>query len=398
MKDYQTAKLGRRNFLKGAVLATGLTIVEPRSVRGTTANASLELGIIGCGGRGNYVAKIFNKETTSRVVALADPFEGPLEVTRQKYDVDEKRIYKGLDGYQQLITSNVDAVIITSPPYFHPEQVSDAIDAGKHVWCAKPVAVDVPGCKSIMSSGRRAAGKRSLFVDFQTRSSMAFLEAVKRIRRGDIGMIVSGQIYYQTSRLRPKCDPGDTSPRGRLCNWVFDKVLSGDIIVEQNVHVLDVSDWYLNQRPIKSFGTGGRKARTDVGDCWDHFVNVFWYPDSTRIGFSSGQYLKGYRDLCMRIYGTEGTVDSHYGGSLKITGDHPWQGVERDNTGYAPVVRNAKQFEESIRSGELLNNAEQSAESSITTILGRTAAYEERVVTREEILAANVKLEANLKF
>jgi predicted dehydrogenase len=304
----------------------------------------------------------------------------------------------GLDGYLRLLESKLDGVIITSPPYFHPEQTAAAIAAGKHVWCAKPIAVDVPGAKSFIESGTRAADKLSLFVDFQTRNSEAFLEVEKRIRRGDIGKIVSAQIYYQAGRLGTHADPTDKSPQARLRNWVFDKVLSGDIIVEQNVHVLDVSDWYLGQRPEKAFGTGGRKARVDVGDCWDHFIAIFWYPDGTRIDFSSGQYLKGYGDLCMRFYGTRGTADTHYGRQLRITGEVPWDGVEQDNTYREPVLRNAKMFAEAIRGGKPINNAEESAESTITTILGREASYGERIVTRAEILKANVKLEANLKI
>lgn len=390
--------MGRRPFLAAAGAAASFSIVAPRHVRGSEANSTIEVGVIGCGGRGNYVGGIFTESTGCRLVAAHEPFEDRLQKYRARFGMEADRVHGGLDGYKEVLASSVDAVVITSPPYFHPEQVAAAVEAGKHVWCAKPVAVDVPGAKSIIESGRRAMGKQSLFVDFQTRGSEPFLEVVRRIRAGDIGKIVSGQIYYQVGRLGPRCDPADRSPRGRLCNWVFDKVLSGDIIVEQNVHVLDVSDWYLDQRPVKAFGTGGRKGRVDVGDCWDHFICIYWYPDGTRIDFSSGQYLKGYGDLCMRVYGTRGTVDSHYGGSVRITGDRPWSGVDKDRTGYFPVVRNARAFEAAVRSGHHLNNATQSAESTITTILGRTAAYEERVVTREEILAADVRLEADLRL
>ena len=392
------SRVRRRTFLKGVAAGAGCLILKPENALGTAANSQLEVGIIGCGGRGNHVGEDLVKHTGSKIVALADAFPYPLEEFQGKFGVDAKRAYSGLDAYKALVASPLDAVVITSPPYFHPEQVAAAIGAGKHVWCAKPVAVDVPGTKSIIDSGKRAQGKVNLFVDFQTRNSEAFLEVEKRIRRGDIGKIVSAQIYYQAGRLGVHADPKDPSPQARLKNWVFDKVLSGDIIVEQNVHVLDVSDWYIDARPVKAFGTGGRTARVDVGDCWDHFICVFWYPDGTRIDFSSGQYLKGYADLCMRFYGTRGTADTHYGREVKILGDVPWEGVEQDTTYREPVIRNAKMFEESIRSGKLLNNAEQSVESTITTILGRTAAYEERIVTRDEILKANVKMEANLKI
>lgn len=399
MKQTTGRSVKRRAFLKNVALATGLVLVKPESVRGTTANSALKLGVIGCGGRGNFVMRFFQEHTNSRLLSLADPFSEKMEGMGKGYGVEPRRQHGGLDGYEDVVTSDLDVVIITSPPYFHPEQVRAAVDAGKHVWCAKPVAVDVPGAKSIIESGELAKERNlSLFVDFQTRNSPAFLEAVSRVHRGDIGKLVTGQIYYQTGRLRARGDPKDTSPRGRLRNWVFDKVLSGDIIVEQNVHVLDVSDWYVDARPVRAFGTGGRKGRVDVGDCWDHFLCIYWYPDGTRMDFCSGQYVKGYNDLCMRVYGTKGTVDSHYGGVVRITGDNPWQGVERDNTFREPVQRNAKMFEESVRGKKPLINTEASAESTLTTILGRTAAYGEREVTREEILKANVKLEANLNL
>ena len=150
------------------------------------------------------------------------------------------------------------------PPCFPPSRRRGG-DAGKHVWLAKPVSVDVAGAKSIIASGERARGRAkgavSLFVDFQTRNSAAFREAAERVHRGDIGAIVSGQVYYQASRLQPHADPKDvTNPATRLKNWVFDKALSGDIIVEQNVHVLDVANWYIGSHPLKAFGTGGRRA------------------------------------------------------------------------------------------------------------------------------------------
>jgi predicted dehydrogenase len=184
----------------------------------------------------------------------------------------------------------------------------------------------------------------------------------------------------------------------RLRNWVFDKALSGDIIVEQNVHVLDACNWYLNARPLKATGTGGRRARTDVGDCWDHFLVSYWYPDAVKVDFSSAQFLKGFNDLCIRIYGTAGTLDSHYNGSVNIRGDHPWSGTEKDDTFRAGAVTNVKNFVDSIRTGKYLNNVEQSVESTLTGILGRMAAYGERAVAWDEMMRSGEKLQADLKL
>lgn len=394
-----TSKNGqsRRRFLARSVAtAAGVTIVKPEAVRGTTANSALRLGIIGCGGRGRFVAGKFREATNSRVVALTDPFPEKAKQLRTTHAEPEAKVFGGLDGYEQVVASDVDAVIITSPPYCHPEQAAAAVDAGKHVWMAKPVAVDTFGARSVIETGRRAKGKVSCFVDFQTRNSPPFQEAAKRVRGGDIGAIVSGQVYYQARRLNPQADPKDPSPEARLKNWVFDKALSGDIIVEQNVHVLDVANWYIGEHPLKAAGTGGRKARTDVGDCWDHFLVHYWYSDDIRIDFSSGQYLKGFSDLCIRAYGTRGTVDSHYGGEVTIRGDVSWTG-ERENTYQTPVLRNARDFELGIRSGSPLGNAEEAATSTLTGILGRIAAYGERTVTWEEMIRENERLELGLK-
>ncbi len=184
----------------------------------------------------------------------------------------------------------------------------------------------------------------------------------------------------------------------RLRNWVFDKILSGDIIVEQNIHVLDVSNWYLQSHPIKACGTGGRKARTDVGDCWDYFIVIFWYANDVKIDFSSSQFLEGFHDMCMRVYGTHGTVDSHYGGRVTIAGLSPWQGGDTPDIYTQGTVANVKDFVKSIETGEYLNNAEESVRSNLTSILGRMAAYTEKPVTWDEMMAANEKLETEIKL
>jgi predicted dehydrogenase len=183
----------------------------------------------------------------------------------------------------------------------------------------------------------------------------------------------------------------------RLRNWVFDISLSGDIIVEQNIHVIDVANWYTQAQPYKAQGTGGRKARTDVGDCWDHFVVTFWYPDGVLADFSSGQYLKGYDDLCIRFFGSEGTVDSHYGGPVEITGDHPWEGGSTEGIYNDGTVNNIKDFHASVAAGKpLYDTVEESIHSNLTAILGRMAAYSGEPVTWDEMYRSTAVLKPNL--
>lgn len=386
----------RRRFL--ASLGTGLLIVKPETAFGSEANSAVEIGIVGCGGRGTWIGGLFQEFTNTRLVALADALPDKLEEAAQTLKAPPStRRYTGLNGYQELAASKLDVVVIESPPYCHPQHAAVSIHAGKHVYMAKPVAVDVAGCKSIVASGEKAKGKVNFFVDFQFRAREVFRELAGRVHRGDIGAPVVGHVYYHTGRLPRKDLPGDSAAVARLRNWVFDKALSGDIIVEQNVHALDAGNWLLNAHPLRAYGTGGRKARVDVGDCWDHFVVTYWYPGNVKVDFSSTQCIKGYNDICARIYGSEGTAEAHYGGLAAITGPKAWNGAEKDNTGGQGTIDNIKAFVESVRAGRTLNNTALAAESTLTAVLGRMAAYGERVVTWDEMMRSDEKLDYRLQ-
>jgi len=388
--------VGRRSFLKLAAATTaGLTILPSGAARGAQANSKLELGIIGCGGRGKWIAELFEQNANAKVVAVHDYFRDRAREAGEKFQVDETRRYVGLDGYKQLVADKVDAVAVESPPYFHPEQTVAALEAGKHVYLAKPIAVVVPGCTAIAEAAKKVEGKRSVLVDFQTRNNEFFRGAAQRVHEGMIGDPVLGHVFYHCGRLNIQAPPG--SETARLRNWVFDKALSGDIIVEQNIHVLDVANWYLQAHPVRALGTGGRKARVDVGDCWDHFVVTYWYPNDVLVDFSSRQFGEGYDDLCIRLYGALGTVDSHYGGDVRIRGSKSgWAGGKTGDIYKQGAVNNIKDFCASIFEGKYINTASESATSTMTSILGRIAAYENRMVTWDEMLAANGRLDPKL--
>jgi len=378
-------------------------LLSPQAAFTYQANSNVEIGLIGCGSRGNWITPFFVEYTGARVVALADVVKANLDQTATKFKVDPVRTYYGPDSYKELSRSKVDAVVIQSPPYFHPIQAREAVDAGKHVYMAKPVAVDVPGCRSILETGKKAAGRLSYLTDFQTRARPVYIEAVDRVRRGDIGKPTFAQVYYYASRPAPdKSKPGWDPGHTRVANFYMDKVVGGDIIVEQNIHVIDVANWFLGSRPVKAHGTGGRADWTgtpyDAGNAYDHFAVTFWYPNDVHATFSSSQLARGFGDLCVRVFGIKGCADTHYGGNIRIVGDNPWQGAEKDPTFDQGAIDNVKAFIASIRSGKYLNNAEQAVESNLTAILGRTAAYKERLVTWDEMMAANEKLEIDLKL
>jgi myo-inositol 2-dehydrogenase / D-chiro-inositol 1-dehydrogenase len=345
----------RRTFLKSTAAAGGLLIVSPKTAFSYQANSTVELGIVGCGGRGTWISDLFLEYALVRFVALADAFDQPVEALGAKLKVDTSRLYRGVNGYKDLVASKLDGVVIETPPYFRPEQVEASVNAGKHVYMAKPVAVDVPGCKSILASGEKARGRLSYLVDFQTRARPVFQEAVQRVHNGQIGAPVFGHVYYHAGSLTPHKTEGLTPEQATLKNWLHDRRLSGDIIVEQNIHVIDVANWYLNSNPLRAIGTGGQNARF-VGDQWDNYQVTYWYPNDAKVDFSSVQFSKGYGDLCIRMYGAKGTVDSHYGGLVRITGEEPWTGAEKDPTFREGTVTNVKDWVDSIRSGKYLNN------------------------------------------
>jgi len=201
MGEKKREKFSRRQFVKGAAATAGLVFVKPGSVFGAPANSAPQIGVIGCGGRGRFVGKFFPEQTNAKVVALSDPFADRLQYANRIFKLDKSRLFDDLDGYKELLEQDVDAVVVTSPPYFHPEQVAAGVARNKHIYLAKPAAVDVPGCKSILDSANKARGKLSFLVDFQTRADRFFIEAAKRVHDGAIGVPVCGQIFYQTGRL-----------------------------------------------------------------------------------------------------------------------------------------------------------------------------------------------------
>ncbi|MBE7541871.1 MAG: Gfo/Idh/MocA family oxidoreductase [Bryobacteraceae bacterium] len=393
----------RRNFLRAAG-AGGLLLVEPRTAFGTQANSTVEIGIVGCGGRGNWIGPFFPEFAGARIVALADVIKANLDRTREKFTVDAGRAYHGPDAFRELANSKVDAVVIETPTYFHPEHARAAVEAGKHVFMAKPVAVDVWGCQDVLASAA-AAKKRNLsyLVDFQTRAQPVYQETARRIHRGDLGAPVFSQVFYFAGRpSKDKGQPGMDPGQRRLMNFYMDKVLGGDIIVEQNIHVIDVANWFLQGHPLKATGTGGRTNWEGTGyegsDAWDHFLVHYDYPNGVHADFSSHQLTNAFSDLCVRVFGLNGMADTHYGGMVRINGPNAWMGAEKDNTFRDGAINNVKAFIQAIRENKPVNNAETAVESNLTAILGRMAAYKHGTVTWGEMMASGERWTADLKL
>ncbi|MCK4629084.1 MAG: Gfo/Idh/MocA family oxidoreductase, partial [Sedimentisphaerales bacterium] len=191
-------QLNRRAFIAGTgAAALSFTVMKPELVCGAAVNSKIKLGIIGCGSRGIWLADLFQKHGGYEITAVADYFQDKVDKCGDKYNVSPARRYTGLSGYKKLLENKLDAVAIITPPYFRPEQAAAAVEAGCHIFAAKPVAVDVPGCNSLAASAKKAAAKQLCFiVDFQTRADKFYLEAVKRVHNGAIGTIAFGEATY----------------------------------------------------------------------------------------------------------------------------------------------------------------------------------------------------------
>jgi predicted dehydrogenase len=410
----------RRDFLKTAsVTALGATFVKPESVFGSRANSSVQLGIIGCGGRGTHVATSFMNNTPTRVVAIAELFGDRLEEGKKHFNdlchqkqyplLSAANCFRGSTSYLKLLESkDVDAVLIATPPFLHPEHLKAAVDAGKHVYCEKPVAVDVHGCQQVMLTGQSSGNRLSLAVGFQIRHATPYVEMVRRIHEGAIGEIVMGQAFYFTSALNLPNFPEASPQELRLRHWAHDRVLSGDILVEQGIHVVDICNWVLKAHPTKATGYGDRKGRKDAGSCWGHYGVNFEYPGNVHVSFQSTQFDPGLGDVCERFFGTQGISESHYTGGVFIKGSNAWDSGAARGTAeevskkdwasgaFKSALEDAdpnkeKAFIESIQTGTFINEAQAGAESALSAILGRTAAYTGEEVTWNRIVTSDDK-------
>ena len=396
-----TLCFSRRQFVAATGAAGIATVAAPAwaQEQPPSTGPKIKLGLIGCGGRGKWIADLFQKHGGYDLFAVADYFQERVDEAGEKFGVPAARRFTGLSGYKRLLDSRPDAVAIITPPYFRPGQAAAAIDAGCHAYLAKPVAVDVPGCQSIEASGRKATEKKlCLLVDFQTRVNPFYQEALRLVHGGAIGGFVFGEASYQCGRLTIQQPPG--TPEARLRNWVFDQALSGDIITEQNIHALDVMNWVHGRPPLHAFGTGTRKVRVDVGDCWDTFSLIFQYPGNVGMTFNSRQF-DGHgtpEGILCRMFGTKGVLETNYGGNVMIRGENFYRGGSTRQIYVEGAIANVAAFHTSITGGGDANlTVPPSVQSNLITIMGRKAAYTGKLVTWEEIVKDTERLDGKLE-
>jgi myo-inositol 2-dehydrogenase / D-chiro-inositol 1-dehydrogenase len=386
----------RRNFL-GVSAAASIAIVKPASVAGAPENSRIRLGLLGCGRRGTWIGALFAEHGGYEITACADYFQDKVEALGAQFNVPANRRFSGLSGYKRLLDSGAaEAVAIETPPYFHPRHVADCVAAGLHVYVAKPVAVDVPGCHSIAESGKVATAKKlCLLVDFQARVDPFMAEAMAHMSEGAIGEIAFGEaIYHADDPFRKRegvaeleQNPGD--PERRLRVWGLDRALSGDIVVEQGIHIIDMLGWAMGRPPIEAVATGCRKARK-LGTSSDNFTGLIRYDGGVGVTFSHRQ-IQGHgtvpAGIRLRVFGCDGVLEATYAGETLIRGKNFFRGGRSDGLFKEGVQTNIRAFHDAVQSGRCENlTVPPSVQSNLLGILVRQAAYRGVAVRWEDLV------------
>ena len=404
--DEGNARMNRRSFLKSSAATASFAVVSADAVGGTKKNSTLQLGLIGCGNRGKWISDLFQKDGGYHLYAGADYFQDRVDEFGKKFDVPPKRRFTGLNGYKRLLETDVDAVAIMSPPYFHPQQALDAVQAGIHVYVAKPIAVDTPGCKTIRKAAQKAQGKQCLLVDFQTRANKYYIEALKRVHNGALGELAFGEALYHArdpfGRMYKWLQKDDVGAEEKLRAWGVFRSLSGDIITEQNIHTLDVMSWIMDTPPLCASAAGNQVHRPH-GNCYDNFQATFEYPDEVGITFSSRQ-MKAWGSkpagIRNRMFGTKGVLETRYGGDVQILGGEEsfYKGGNTGSIFKQGAVNNIETFRKNIANGAFDNpTVEPSIRSTLITFLARKAAYSGEKAQWEEIAEDDKRMQPDLE-
>lgn len=417
--------MDRRGFIGGAA-ASGVMLLNARTAFGYQANSAVRIGLLGCGNRGTSVATSFARNTSARIVALADLFPDQLAAGKVHFDevnrslgvpgIDEKLMFRGYKAYEELAaSSSVDAIQISTPPWFHVQHLDTAVSAGKHAYCEKPMGVDVAQAQQALEIGKRAEGRVSLDVGFQVRSAPPIAEVVRRIHAGDIGRVAAITAHYFAPNAVSHSGSGWSADEFRLRNWLWDRVLSGDILVEQNIHVIDLCNWILGGHPRAAKATGGRSVINHAGDCWDNYQVIYTYPNDVHLSFSSTQWGNtGWFNVTEQIFGVNGIAEAPYSGPVRIIGEKAWNwsdnaapssgapaaqfaanGAFTDNLQFADREKD-RAFIDSITSGKFHNQAEAGVQSALSAMLGRMAGQTGQAVTWDDLLKDGERYTMNI--
>ena len=396
----ETPGLSRRDFIKTSVpILSGLgaaSLLSGTNRIFAAGSDKIRIGVIGCGGRGTYdTGNCLNCAEGVELVAMGDLFKDRVDRCRgtlkkklsDKVKVTDDTCFVGWDAHKKVLgRDDVDMVILTEPPHFRPGHLRAAVEAGKHVFMEKPVAVDPAGVRSVIESSQIADRKGlTIVAGTQSRRMAHLVEGMKRIHNGDIGRIVGGQCLrlgggmLTWSEATKERQPGWSDMEWQLRRWLFMTWLSGDFITEMHIHNLDRMNWALDAHPVQCIALGGRQVRTgpEYGNVYDHFSVEYEYPNGVRIEYMGSQIDKVTYRQDARVIGTKGLAYTHEGDFI-IEGAKPFK---YDGPSPSPVIKQHADQIAAIRAGKHLNEGKRIAESTLTCIMGRMSAYTGRALS-----------------
>ncbi len=388
--------LSRRDFLAtSATAAAGLMIPKGVFAQGSDR---LKVGLIGCGGRGSGAATDIAAADKGAILwSMGDLFQDRLDGSRNwlkeqlkdRYQVPNDRAFVGFDAYKHVVATDVDVVILTAPPGFRPDHLRASVEAGKQVFMEKPIATDAPGARSVLESSEMASKKRlNIVAGTQRRHDPAYRECIQRIRDGQMGEITACYAYWNQGGLwmNPR-KPEWTDLEWQLRNWLYFTWISGDIIVEQHIHNIDVCLWAMGKNPVKAVSLAGRQVRTDpaYGHVYDHFATEFEFDNGVKLISMCRQIDNTAARVSEQIVGSKGVSNAN----SWIRGDKPWRwDGERPN----PYVEEHKNLVAAIRGGKYINEGKTVAETTLVAMMGRTAGYTGKEVTWDQMMSSEQRL------
>ena len=372
--------LERRTFLTGkAAAATGVMIMAPHLVRGSQANSALSIGLIGCGNRGMYVSGIFARNEYAKFTAICDIYEDRLKVGSEKFS--SARQFK---SHEALLASDVDAVYIATPAVLHPEHFEAAVKAKKHIFMEKPAGVDAKGAKRVLEAAKKADPTKRISMDFQQRYGKDYRQAHALVTGGELGGIKMVRAAWLGSG--PPIKSGHPAEQEKIRNWFFYREMSGDMLIEQDCHNIDVIHWFTGMLPTKASGYASRQVRTNIGNIFDNLAFNMTYENGLVVSFSANQFGKqtGWSDVSETFICEKGTVN------VSRQGYSVWRGnskeVERVDTKYDITQDAVNEFIDGARTGKLENAGIWGAESTLMGVMAMNALVKKQEQTWEQTL------------
>ena len=410
-KNLQNSVVNRRDFCKNtAIIGSGMALgtLPIQSVAHVYGDDTIKVALIGCGGRGTgAAAQALSTQGKVQLVAMADAFQDRLDKSLsslskkfakqpEKLNIPKEHQFVGFDAYQKAMAL-ADVVILATPPGFRPDHFEAAVKAGKHIFMEKPVATDAPGIRKVLETAKLAKAKElNVVVGLQRHYQVCYREVLKRLEEGNIGQIISGQVYWNSAGVWVKPRKEEQSEMEyQMRNWYYFNWLCGDHIVEQHIHNIDVANWFIGEYPMKAQGMGGRQIRTgkEYGEIFDHHFVEFEYPSGAIIASQCRHQPKTMNRVAEFFQGTKGRVHTHggnYGHITNLNGQTIYKHDGEDDPN--PYQTEHDELFAAIRNGKVINNAEYGAKSTMTAIMGRMATYSGQVITWEDALNSEVSL------